>query len=188
MTILAMLTLYRTFAVQFLRWIAGKLERREIASDDGALYLERFKIYGFMPAPPDATPEEKKAINDKRWPFSIYLHRFHLHDLDRAPHNHPWRWSFSIILTGGYDEERLGSAEVSGLCGRSVIRSRRLRPLSFNWLGANSFHRISELHGEVWTLFVTGPKHGKSWGFWVPGRGFQAWRDRLLERGIEPGH
>lgn len=53
----------------------------------------------------------------------------------------------------------------------------------FNWLGADTFHRIRSLHGEVWTLFVVGPK-ASSWGFAVGGKVIP-WRDRLAQRGIK---
>lgn len=38
--------------------------------------------------------------------FGIYLHKFHRGDDDLATHSHPWRWAVSLILAGGYREER----------------------------------------------------------------------------------
>ena len=91
---------------------------------------------------------------------SGYLHRMYRPDNDRTLHNHPWRWAFSIILAGGYTEERL-------LKDGKVI-ARRMRPGMFNILGPGSFHRIIELHGkETWTLFIAGPRIS-DWGFIDP--------------------
>src|SRR5437588_5646356 len=44
----------------------------------------------------------------------------------------------------------------------TLFRSRRVR--WFNFLRGSDFHRITKLDGDVWTLFVTGPR-AQSWGF-----------------------
>lgn len=36
----------------------------------------------------------------------LMLHRIHREDLDEHGHNHPWKKSYSLILTGGYIERR----------------------------------------------------------------------------------
>ncbi len=87
------------------------------------------------------------------------LHNFHRPDSDRYLHNHPWRWAFSIVLSGSYDEERL--VDDSG-----ETKHRRVR--WFNVLRADDYHRVTKLHGDVWTLFVTGPRV-QDWGFLVDG-------------------
>jgi len=151
--------------LRFLHWLSSKLRVRRIFGEDGTLYLERFKLFGWMPG------------DSRRYPFSIYLHRFHRPDLDDAPHSHPWKWAFSIILAGGYWEARPiehGATEL-----------RPLRAGSTNFLRDDSFHLVTQLVGrETWTLFIVGPKTS-SWGFLVPGRGVVPWRDRLRERGLE---
>lgn len=151
---------------RFLGWLVRRLKVRRIEAEDGLLYLERARLRGWM-------PDDRR---DVRW--SLYLHRFHRPDLDRALHNHPWKWAVSLVLAGGYTEEYLDS--------KGAQRVRRLRPWRLNILTQNSFHRITELHGEVWTLFLTGPKVS-SWGFLVEG-GFVFWRERLRQRGIEPSY
>jgi hypothetical protein len=119
--------------------------------------------------------------------WRMYLHRFWDHD--HETHNHPWRWSFSIILTGSYDEEYFdfsahGPLDAWTTPELEAFQVKRRRVRFFNWIPATRFHRITELHGTVRTLFVAGPLHGKSWGFWVPGRGLVKNKQRKLERGL----
>lgn len=71
-------------------------------------------------------------------------------------HNHPWLWSFAIILKGGYSEERR--------VGDDVAR-RTFRPFSINFIRHTDYHRVDLLGTESWSLFVAGPKHG-TWRFW----------------------
>lgn len=93
--------------------------------------------------------------------FRPMLHKFHRPDGDRALHNHPWKWSVSFILAGEYIEERLLPDE-SQLYGCAATESRLVR--WFNVLTDHDFHRILELRGSVYTLFVTGPRT-QDWGF-----------------------
>jgi hypothetical protein len=153
----------------FLHWLAARLMVREIRGEDGSLYLSRYRIFGWMPG------------SQRKYPFSIYLHRFHRPDLDDAPHSHPWKWAWSLILAGGYTELKLLPGEFYG-------QNRCLMAGSTNKLRDDTFHVVTNLHGEeTWTLFIVGPKSA-SWGFKVPGRGFVPWRERLLERGINPSY
>ncbi len=136
---------------------------------DGAAYLDRYTVFKQGPS----------GTN----PWRIYLHRFHAAD---GPdfHNHPSKWSFSIVLRGSYTEEILekyctsgpadGSVETCG-CGQQMLTrvvSRRVR--WFNYIPADKFHRITRLHprrpgGCVWSLFICGPLTGRGWGFMRPG-------------------
>ena len=98
--------------------------------------------------------------------WRVYLHRFHQSDAEL--HNHPWKWAFSIVLKGSYLEERQGK------------KTRLVR--WFNFIRSTDFHRIAELSdGEVLTLFVAGPLHGKGWGFLVPERGYVDAFERFKE-------
>lgn len=159
--------------LRLIHWVARHLPRRDILAEGGAVYLERYRVLGWMPG--------------SRWRGpSIYLHRFRLPDQDTALHNHPWRRCVSLVLAGGYTEERL-LGTIPDELGRigSVIGTRCLRPGNLNIILPDDYHRVSELHGaETWTLFVVWPRT-TSWGFWVPGRGHVPWRDRLRERGID---
>lgn len=151
-----------------IRWLADRLPCRRIEGEDGSLYLLRYKLFGWMPG------------DRRRWQISVYLHRFARPDMDDAPHNHPWRWAFAIVLAGGYQEVRATDKTPGGFVARVIRR----RGGSISVLRSSTYHRVDELFGETWTLFVAGPK-SHSWGFWVPdGRGHVPWRERLTERGI----
>ena len=148
---------------RFLRWLASRLQCREIHGEQG-LYLSRYHIYGWMPG------------DTRSYPFGIYLHRFHTPDQDQtAPHSHPWKWAVSLILTGGYREERMRVTGEMATC--------ELRAPALNRIAADDFHVVERLYGETCTLFITGPK-ASSWGFLVPGRGVIPWKQRLAERGL----
>lgn len=103
---------------------------------------------------------------------NVYLHNFHREDADRSLHNHPWKWTRSIILAGSYDEERLAHPEREG-CLDVVERTVRW----FNTLNEHDYHRVTRLHGDVWTLFITGPRV-QDWGFLTP-NGHVPWQDFL---------
>lgn len=92
----------------------------------------------------------------------IYLHHFYRGDQDRDLHNHPWDRSVSIILTGGYFEERLPKKEKGKPWYRTKLR--KLHPGSFNIIKGDDFHRIDLLGKPTWTLFTSGKKI-KNWGF-----------------------
>lgn len=111
---------------------------KRIDGDQGQPYLERaflFSVFG----------------------VTAYLHRFVGDDPDYNLHDHPWGWSFSIVLLGRYIERFL--------CGPMVM-SRHIR--WFNWIPGYRFHRIGlnplYRRQRVWTLFVHGPRV-KGWGF-----------------------
>lgn len=135
---------------------------REIPRETGR-YLTRYSVR-----------EQKRGVSGGGW--RVYIHRFWSGDLEL--HDHPWFWSFSIILWGSYTERY--SDLVDGVMG--PIRTRRVR--WFNWIPKTRFHQITELHGKVCTLFFSGPLHHKSWGFWVPSRGKVQHDVRKAERGL----
>lgn len=123
--------------------------------------------------------------------WRVYLHRFWANDLEL--HDHPWRWSFSLVLWGSYTERYFDfpagvparDDHPLGIRYGTPLRRRRVR--WFNWIPSTRFHQIEALHpraGAVWTLFVCGPVHGGSWGFWVPGRGRVPHAARKAERGM----
>jgi hypothetical protein len=145
-----------------LHRIAGLLSHRTNTIYDragGAPYLSRTYLWG-MPRMPDGSPAfeggqlRDGAVFDRPW--GLFLHRFHRSDDDRALHNHPWRWAFSLILTGGYREERR--------VGDRVVRIDR-KPGTVVRLSPEEFHRVDLHEQDAWSLFLAGPKVG-SWGFW----------------------
>jgi hypothetical protein len=148
---------------------------REIARETGP-YLTRWSLrkqYG-------------EGESEKNGGARVYLHRFFSPDSEL--HNHPWHWSFSIVLWGSYTEYYFDEKpEASTLEGMPAERYSVRRVRWFNWIGRDRFHQIVELHptcGRVYTLFVCGPAHGRNWGFWVPGRGLVQHGKRKAERGL----
>lgn len=162
------------------RLLASGLGRPRVISDGPGKspYLSRWYILGAPRMSDGSQPFDE--FGDMRpgasWPSwgGLYLHRFHRSDADRELHNHPWRWSVSLILAGGYLEERRGTA---GL----VERIARL-PGDFNWIGHDDFHRVDLIEEDAWTLFLVGPKVS-TWGFWDRATGaFKHWRPFLDEK------
>jgi hypothetical protein len=114
------------------------------------------------------------------WP-GVFLHKFYRSDEDRSPHNHPWQFAVSLILTGGYREWRFDRAS-------QTFRAYVRRPLSFNVIRAEDFHRADLLdpHAGCWTLFIAfGHKPaeaGEEWGFVDPETDvFTGWREYLAK-------
>ena len=113
---------------------------------------------------PDALEPDRTYLD--RWRFdtpvgSVFLHAIRLPDRDPDPHTHPFSWSRSLILKGGYTEER----------GPLGERIRDFRPGRINRIDHDTVHRIVRTRGNrpVWTLFVAGRPHGRGWGFIVDG-------------------
>jgi hypothetical protein len=138
-------------------------------------------------------PGTYRGEDDRRWAYTIdvqgdkyltrimlprilgwraMLHHFHRPDQDRWLHDHPWRTSYSVILAGSYDEERLVGKSVNGIV-QTILRHVRL----FNKITDQDFHKVTKLHGDVWTLFITGERV-QDWGFLVNGKKMP-WREYL---------
>jgi hypothetical protein len=94
----------------------------------------------------------------------LYLHHFFRGDSDKEVHNHPWGFSMSLILTGGYVEERW-DAELK------KMRTRTYYPGDLNVIRAADFHRVTlrDSARGCWTLFLSHQrveeKSGEDWGF-----------------------
>lgn len=133
-------------------------------------YLTRYFLFRH------STATEGMDRHDNPPPWGLYLHHFHRSDDDSALHNHPWKWAVSLILKGGYSEERR--------VGDRVIR-RKLEPGDLNILTDKDFHRadLLDTKGGAWSLFLVGPIT-QSWGFWDRHtKRFTKWKIFL---GIEP--
>lgn len=92
---------------------AARLPMREIVGVDGSTFLERYKVLDLGPAL-----------------GRLFLHRFRRGDEDRELHNHPW-WGLSLVLVGGYLEERRVWA-----AGGERVETRRLRPGALNLIAS----------------------------------------------------
>jgi hypothetical protein len=89
----------------------------------------------------------------------LMIHYIHRKDNERELHNHPWDKSISLIVTGGYMEERMMDG-VKGLRWRFAGQ--------FNRLDKKDLHRIIFVHKPTWTLFLAGERQiidGMDWGF-----------------------
>lgn len=118
--------------------------------EGGSPYLSRFYLLG------NRFNNHGIRVSRSWLPFSLYLHQFHRSDDDGALHSHPWRWSVSLILSGGYSEERR--------VGDNVVR-RNMRPWSINVICGSDYHRVDLFGCEAWSLFLAGPKVS-TWYFW----------------------
>lgn len=114
--------------------IARTLEVRHI-HPGGMPYLDRYTLAGWSHSSPNS-------------PGALYLHHFLASDPNDQVHSHPWSWSASLVLAGGYREER---CDVYG--NRTV---REYRPGDVNLLEADVRHRIDLLAADCWTLFLAG--------------------------------
>ena len=91
----------------------------------------------------------------------IYLHYFYVGDEERHLHNHPWKNSWSFILTEGYIEERL----VGDLGRVEYVDNIERKPLSLASISNDTFHRVLLHKGNPWTIFISGKKT-QDWGFY----------------------
>jgi hypothetical protein len=151
----------RILAGQVLRYAARGLARvlsapRVITGRDATdEYLSRWYIKGQKPTVNDqGNPVgEHRPADD----LEIYLHKFHRSDNDGALHNHPWQWAFSVVLAGGYSEERRAPD--------NTVYRKNVFPLSVNGVRHGDFHRVDLFEGDAWSIFVVGPRV-TSWSFW----------------------
>lgn len=148
--------------------LANTLPSRTILGPDGNPYLTRFLIKGDFGLDTDAYKTES----------SIYLHQFHRPDLDRDLHSHPWPWSTSTILHGGYierrsNEECLEDGDTPYWFCYGVGEC--------NSFAEGDYHTIVEIEPDTWTLFATGPVD-RTWYFWNPEVGPVHWKKYLEGR------
>jgi len=152
---------------RLIRWVcervAARLPVRVIRGVGGTPYLSKYALRG-----------------GGRDGVSIHLHRFHRGDEDKELHNHPWAWAASLVLAGGYTEERL----IPATFGPSAIATLDYAPGATNFIGPDTFHRVDLRDGECWTLFVTG-RIVQSWGFLRRGNlTYVPWREFLKAKGV----
>lgn len=107
---------------------------------------------------------------------NLFLHHFHASDQGEEFHNHPWRWGASLILRGGYVEERCVRSRWPHGDVDEYSRIAR-RPGSFSRFGTREFHRadLIDPQGGCWTLFACGARV-KDWGFLDRRGRFRDWR------------
>jgi hypothetical protein len=125
-------------------WCAGLARslRVDHITREGRPYLERYYAAGWNPVTRRPGP-------------AVFLHHFVASDDPGLVHSHPWAWSASLILVGGYREERCTSV------GRII---HEYRPGEVNLLDAETRHRIDLLGRDCWSLFLAGP-FAQAWTF-----------------------
>jgi hypothetical protein len=139
----------------FIKRIAARLPKRTI-DHYGDPYLSRHTLL-------------------RLGPLRMYLHRFHRPDADPEHHSHPWPAALAVILTGGYTEERLENGRVS---------AHERRPGAVHLLRRDTFHRVTHLHGDVWTLFIPIGRNDDAWSFRHPMTGETTpWRAFIERQG-----
>lgn len=142
--------------IRFFLWLARSRPARTIMTRDGkGKYLTRH----FLTEGAAATEGmDRHDDNVPRW--GLYLHHFHASDDGAELHNHPWKWAVSLVLKGGYSEERCYG------CKAYYVLRRAVKPWRLNFLRGDTFHRVDLRPGQdAWTLFLVGPIT-QSWGFW----------------------
>lgn len=135
--------------------------QRIIRNRAGEPYLSRYYLLG-GPTNPAAAWDERGGVRPgTQWqqlPTSVYLHHLHCGDDRGVLHSHPWNAAVSLILAGGYSEDRRD--------GDRVV-TRQVDPLELNVLRSDDFHRIDLSAGDAWSFFVVGHPTG-GWHFWDP--------------------
>ena len=128
-------------AGDWARRLSRSLEVTQI-HPQGVPYLERYYAAGWNPRTRRSGP-------------ALFLHHFVGSDPATAVHSHPWAWSASVILAGGYREER---------CTDVGTQVREYQPGDLNVLRATDRHRIDLIGADCWTLFLVGD-YQQPWGF-----------------------
>jgi hypothetical protein len=113
-------------------------------------YLDRYFLGGWAPQTRSAPGAPECAL---------FLHHFRASDPAVHVHSHPWQWAVSLVLVGGYREERCQQV------GARVLRlEHEYLPGSLNLIGPDDRHRIDLIGRDCWTLFLVGP-YAQPWSF-----------------------
>lgn len=131
-------------------------------SPDWALF-EKFTV-------PDYSTEDSEGDYMTRWRIiqtpwgGIFLHKFEMPDPRPTLHDHPFAF-FSIVLRGGYEEQRRDTHiyDPAREDTRTYSYPRRVR--LFNYMPLRALHWISKLERTpTWTLVFVGPRD-RVWGY-----------------------
>lgn len=137
-------------------------------------YLSRWYLVGGVDALTDkGNPTEKAVFTGGIFGVHVYLHQFHRSDDDEAVHSHPWAWAVSLVLSGGYSEERRTKTD--------SIERRDVRPPAINVIRHSDFHRVDLYEKDCWSIFVAGPRVS-DWGFFDRHtKEYWPWRDFIAK-------
>lgn len=128
--------------VRLLRRFAEEYREGHLYHWDGSFYMERYGLF------------------ETRW-LSARLHRIATPDFDRDMHDHPWPF-VSVLLQGAYVEERPTFPTRVDCENARSVNLREAPSIAFRW--HTDRHVISAVAGDVWSLFIYGPKL-QWWGF-----------------------
>ncbi len=184
--------MFSKIARWFLSWFvtAAKLPLRTITREDGVPYLHRWYLFGEPGGLKYFEEGQREQCWWQKWTSflpCVYVHRFVSSDVDPELHNHPWE-AAAFIVSGGYVEQRRVSSSTFTTF-EQLVRNQRYKvveqtftPGMVNYLFADTFHRVTLLEDDCWTLIRLGKKV-QSWGFWSPLSGaFLTWRDHVAMR------
>ncbi|WP_372749847.1 hypothetical protein [Litorivivens sp.] len=132
---------------RILYFVSSHLPCKIIRGDKEHPYLERYYLCSLL---------------GRRF----YLHRFLGGDVDESLHNHPWKQSNALLLTGGY-LEYTAERNTPDNYNNMAVTSRQLKAGSFNRIDSECLHRIVEAKPETWTLFWHTIPRIQPWGFVV---------------------
>lgn len=127
----------------------------ELRYPDGSLYLRRTVLAGL----------DCLENHDETCKYHVFLHEIMMPDGDRAPHNHPWAKSATLILSGGYSEMR------PYFTGAGYRESKHTYTVGdINMFYPFDYHRIIEVEPGTKTLFIASAEETRGWGFLVNGK------------------
>jgi hypothetical protein len=98
-----------------LAWLERVLPKTTITVN-GKPYLTRCYLFG----------------KDRAW-GNVYLHHFHSSDQGDELHNHPWVWGLSLVLAGGYSEERVSNPFYIDIKARDERAKRHVTSLNLKY-------------------------------------------------------
>ena len=155
--------------------------------ETGQLYMRRTYLWGAPYMLDGSSPfDEHGAVREdaaRTLGTQCFKHKIVTSDFRDAIHNHPWEWGTSLILWGGYIEDRffesfkdaatfMISHETIDLHGYGpgklpigwIVR-HRVRAGNVVHLDGTTFHRVDLVDGRpAHTLFLAGPIRS-GWGF-----------------------
>lgn len=102
---------------------------------------------------------------------TLRAHRILREDRSEDPHDHPFNFT-SLIVWGGYEEEFF----IDPVDRPEVVVRRWFKRGDVNSRDASDAHKITRVLPRTLTLVVSSRKI-KSWGFYLPRRGWLYWRD-----------
>lgn len=133
----------------------GLWRRMRLRRSDGRVYLDRWGIG-----------------HDRIG--RVLIHRMEAPDPGVDLHDHPW-WFVSLVLWGGYTEQRAQTRDAPVFAGQAARSSFALRgaeserrPGSIRTMRLDECHTITQLRRRTcWTLVIGGPRR-RRWGFYLP--------------------